>query len=104
MNRRDDGGEPFAPGFVEQVAAFFRGQSEDGARRLVCYDRDGDIALTIALPVSEPRQAAVDYRRAWRIWRDGGSIFRIRGEPWEGLPQNEDRQNLGEIPDFGLDA
>jgi hypothetical protein len=94
--------EPFPPGFVDQVDAFFRTQVEDGVCRVVCYDRDGSIVLTIALPMPDSAQAAADYRNAWRIWRGGGSVFLIKAELQEGLPQNEDRHSLGEMPDFGL--
>ena len=94
--------EPFPPGFVDQVESFFRTQVEDGVRRVVCYDRDGTVALSIALPVPDRTQAAADYRNAWRIWRGGGSIFLMKAELREGLPQNEDRHSLGQMPDFGL--
>lgn len=104
MDRSKGPSAPFPTGFVEQVAAFFRQQAEDGVQRLLCYDRDGNVALTIPLPVGDRDEAANRYREAWRIWRAGGSILRIRAEIREGLPQNEDRQVLGEIPDFGLDA
>ena len=96
--------EPFPPGFIEQVGMFFRGQVGDGVQRLVCYDRDSKVSLVVSLPIADQAQAAADYRKAWQIWRAGGSIFRIKAELREGLPQNENRQPLSEIPDFGLQS
>lgn len=104
MNGRQEQPQAFPPGFLEQVESFFRMQVEDGVQRLVCYDRDGNVSLTISLPIGDRLQAGEEYRRAWQIWRQGGSILRIRGELREGLPQNEARQTLAEIPDFGLEA
>jgi hypothetical protein len=104
MDDKQQQPKPFPAGFVEQVNSFFQEQVADGVHRLVCYDRDGKVSLAISLPVAARDQAAADYRQAWQIWRAGGSLVRIRAELREGLPQNEDRQTLTEIPDFGLEA
>jgi hypothetical protein len=104
MDGRQEQTEPFPPGFIEEVDMFFRGQVDDGVRSLVCYDRDSNVSLVIALPIPDQAQAAADYRKAWQIWRAGGSVLRIRAELREGLPQNEDRQPLSEMPDFGLES
>ena len=93
---------PFPPGFVEQVETFFRTQVEDGVRRLVCYDRDENISLSISLPMTDRNEAAEAYRKAWNLWHAGGSVFLIKAELREGLPQNENRHPLREMPDFGL--
>jgi hypothetical protein len=104
MAEPQDQPQSFPPGFVEQVDAFLQSQAEDGVQRLVCYDRDETVRLVINLPVADKAKAAADYAQAWRIWRDGGSILRIRPEPGGGLPQNEYRQPIGELPDFGLES
>jgi hypothetical protein len=93
---------PFPPGFVEQASAFLQEQAANGVQRLVCYDRDENVALVVTLPIVDPMQAAADYRKAWRIWNDGGSVLAMRREPRAGLPQNESRETLVEIPDYGL--
>lgn len=92
----------YPPGFAEQAEAFLQTQAGDGVRRLVCYDRDGAESLVITLPVTDRMQAAASYRQAFELWRNGGSVIRMRAEPGGGLPQNENRQPLVELPDFGL--
>lgn len=99
-------GQPgaFPPGFADQAAQFLQEQAEDGVERLICYDRDENVALTIRLPIADPGEAAAQYRKAWQIWRDGGSVIRLRASPPAGAPQNEYRHPIAELPDFGLEA
>ena len=93
---------PFPPGFVDQVMQFFREQQADGVEQLVCYDRDENVELIIRLPATDPAHAAAQYAQAWRSWRNGGSVIRLRANPPAGMPQNEYRQPLSDLPDFGL--
>ena len=93
----------FPPGFVEQVTQFLKLQQEEGVERLVCYDRDENVELTITLPATDVQQAAADYRKAWQLWREGGTVLRIRRDPPAGAPQNEARQPFESLPDFGLE-
>ncbi len=102
MDEAKDESASFPSGFIEQVTAFFKSQMEDGVQRIVCYDRDEVQSLVIHLPLADQLQAGVAYRRAWEIWRNGGSVILLRSEIREGLPQNENRHPLVEMEGFGL--